>query len=81
MAFDLTSTQEVFHDSIHPETTNCTSSVEFNFDADLANNVQLLMVGERASTVYMHSDRKTTKTLSWLKLVKDSLQIMELIQI
>ena len=60
MAFGLTSTQEASHDLIHPELTNCTISVELKFDAGLANNVGLLFRGERASTVYVRSDRKTT---------------------
>ena len=61
MAFDLTSTQEASHDFIHPELTNCTISVEFKFDAGLANNVDLLFMGERASKVYVRSDRKFTR--------------------
>ena len=63
MAFDLTSTQEASHDFnfIHPELTNCTISVELKFDAGLANNVELLFMGERASTVYARSDEKITK--------------------
>ena len=61
MAFDLTSIQEASHDFIHPELTNCTISVELKFDAGLANNVELLFMGERASTVYVRSDRKITK--------------------
>ena len=61
MAFDLTSTQEASHDFIHPELTNCTISLELKFDAGLGNNVKLLFMGERASTVYVRSDRKITK--------------------
>ena len=61
MAFDLTSTQEASHDFIHPELTNCTVLLELNFDADLGNNVELLFMGERASTVYVRSDKKIIK--------------------
>ena len=61
MAFDLTSTQEASHDFIHPELTNCTISVELKFDAPLVENVELLFMGERASTVYVRSDRKIAK--------------------
>ena len=61
MAFDLTSTQEASHDFIHPELTNCTISLVLKFDAGLGNNVELLFMGERASTVYVRSDRKITK--------------------
>ena len=63
MAFDLPSTQEASHDFFHPERTNCTISVELNFDAPLEENVELLFMGERASTVYVCSDRKKLKTL------------------
>ena len=72
MAFDLTSTQEASHNFIHPELINCTISIELNFDAGLANNVELLFMRERASTVYVRSDRKITKNM-------DNLQIMELV--
>ena len=61
MAFDLTSTQEASHDFIHPELTNCTISVELKLDATLGENVELLFMGERASTVYVRSDRKIAK--------------------
>ena len=57
-AFDLTSTQEASHDFIHLELTNCTISVELKFEAPLGENVELLFNGERASTVYVRSDRK-----------------------
>ena len=61
MAFDLTSTQEASHDFFYPELTNCTNSVELKFEAGLANNVELIFLGERASTLYVRSDRKFTK--------------------
>ena len=60
-AFDLKSCQEASHDFIHPELTNCTISVELKFDAPLGENVELLFMGERASTVYVRSDRKIAK--------------------
>ena len=53
MAFDLTSTQEALYDFIHHELTNCTISVELNFDAVLVKNVKLLFMGECASTVFV----------------------------
>ena len=61
MAIDLTSTQEASHDFIHPELTNCTISVELKFDAPLGENLELLFMGERASTVYVRSDSKIAK--------------------
>ena len=60
-AFDLTLNQEASHDFIHPELTNCTISVELKFDAPLGKNVELFFMGERASTVYVCSDRKIAK--------------------
>ena len=61
MAYDLTSTQKASHDFIHPKLTNCTISVELKFYAPLGENVELLVMGERASTVYVRSDRKIAK--------------------
>ena len=60
-SFDLTSTQEASHDFNHPERTNCTISVELKFNAPLGENVELLFMGERASTAYVRSDRKIAK--------------------
>ena len=60
-SFDLTSTQEFSPDFIHPVLTNCTISVEHKFGACLGNNVELLFMGERASTVFVRSDRNFTK--------------------
>ena len=61
MAFDLTSNQEASQNFVHPVLTNCTISVELKFDAGLGNNVDFLFMEERASTVYVGSDRKNTK--------------------
>ncbi|XP_075250834.1 uncharacterized protein F54H12.2-like [Convolutriloba macropyga] len=61
MAFDLTSTQEASHDFIHPELTNCSISVDLTFSRALADNVEILLLGERNSTFYITSDRKVTK--------------------
>ena len=58
MAFDLAYTQEASYDVIHPELTNCTISVEMEFDAPLGEIVELLFMGERETTVYVRSDRK-----------------------
>ena len=61
MAFDLTSTQEASHDFINPELTKCTISVELKFDTPLAEKIELLIMGERSSTVYLRSDRKLVR--------------------
>ena len=60
MAFDLTSTQEASHNFIHAELTNCTILVELKLYAGLANN-EMFFMGKRASTVYLHSDKKFLK--------------------
>ena len=61
MAFNLTSNHEASHDFIHPELTNCTILVELKFDAPLGEVMELLFMGDRASTVYLRSDRKIAK--------------------
>ena len=61
LAFDLTSTQEASHDSIHPELTNCSISVQLTFDGALATNVETLFLAEKSSTFYVNSERKVTK--------------------
>ena len=64
MAFDLPSTQEAIHNFINHDLTNCTILVELKFDAGLGNNVELLIMGEHASTVYVRSDRKNYQKIS-----------------
>ena len=61
MVFDLTSTQEATHDFIHPELTNSSLSVELKFGAALANNIEILFLGEKCSTVYIDSARNVSK--------------------
>ena len=61
MVFDLTSTQEATHDFIHPELTNSSLSVELNFDATLAHNVEIFFLGEKTSTIYIDSARNASK--------------------
>ena len=61
MAFDITSTQEASHDFIYPELTICSISLDLTFSRALADNVEILLLGERNSTLYITSDRKVTK--------------------
>ena len=61
VVFDHTSTQEATHDFVHPELTNSSLSVEFKFDAALAQNVEIFFLGEKASTIYIDSARNTSK--------------------
>ena len=51
MVFDLTSTQEATHDFIHPDLTNSSLSVEQQFDTGLPNKIEILLLGEKLSTV------------------------------
>ena len=62
MVFDLTSTKQASHDFIHPELTNGSVSVELTFARALADNIEILFLGERSSTFYVTSDRKVTKS-------------------
>ena len=61
MFFDLTSTQQASHDFIHPEITNCSVPIELKFSAALAHNVEIFIIGEKASTIYFDSVRKVSK--------------------
>ena len=77
MAIDLTSSHEALHDFIHPELTNCTISVELKFDAPLGENVEVHFTGERASRVYLRSDRKIAKNNVLNREKMDNLQVIE----
>ena len=59
--FDLTSTQQTSHDFIHPELTKCSVSIEPKFSPALAHNVEIFIIGEKASTIYIDSARKVSK--------------------
>ena len=51
LAFGLTSTEEAFHDFIHPELTNCSFSVPLTFDGALAANVEIFISGRKKLNV------------------------------
>jgi hypothetical protein len=61
MVFDLTSTHEASHEFIHPELTSTTVSIDLSFTANLANPVELFLVGEKASTIFIDVDRNVKK--------------------
>ena len=63
MVFDLTSTQQASHDFIHPELTNSSISVEMKFATALTDNIEIFIVGEKASTIYIDSNRKVSKNM------------------
>ena len=61
MVFDLTSTQQASHDFIHPELTNCSISIERKFSATLPSNIEIFIIGEKASTIFIDSARRVSK--------------------
>lgn len=61
MVFDLTSTQEASHDFLHPELTNASISLELKFGSALTDNIEILLLGEKTSTIYINSDRNVSK--------------------
>ena len=61
MVFDLTSTQEATHDFIHPELTNSTITIELKFEKPLTDNVEIICLGEKSSTIYIDSVRNVSK--------------------
>ena len=63
MVFDLISTQEANHNFIHPELTNSSLSVELKFDTDLPNNIEIIFLGEKSSTVYIDSATNVSKNV------------------
>lgn len=63
MVFDLTSTLEASHDFIHPELTNSSIAIELKFGTALPNNVEILLLGEKLSTVYIDSARNISKNV------------------
>ena len=60
MVFDLTSTQEATHESIYPELTSSSLSVELIFGAALPNNIEISFLGGKCSTVYIDSAGKVS---------------------
>lgn len=63
MVFDLTSTQQASHEFIHPELTNSSISLQLQFRTALPDNVELFLLGEKASTIYIDSARNVSKNV------------------
>ena len=61
MVFDITSRQQASHDFIHPELTNHSITVELKFSAALPNNIEVFIIGEKTSTIYVDSARRVSK--------------------
>ena len=63
LVFDLTSTQQASHDYLYPELTNGSISISLRFSAQLTNSVEVFLLGERSSTIYIDSSRKVSKNI------------------
>lgn len=63
MVFDLTSTQQASHDYLYPELTNATISLELKFTNNLTESIEVFLLGEKASTIYINSNRKVSKNV------------------
>ena len=61
MVFDLTSTQQASHNFIQTELINCSISIELKFSVALASNIEIFIIGEKASTIFIDSARKVSK--------------------
>ena len=61
MVFDMTSTQEASHDFIHPELTNCSISIELNISTAWPSNIEIFVIGEKASIIFVDSARRVSK--------------------
>ena len=61
MVFDLTNTQQSSHDFIHPELTNCLISIDLKFSVALPCNIEIVIIGEKASTIFINSALKVSK--------------------
>ena len=60
MIFDLTFSQEASYDFIHPELSNSSISVELKFFRALADNVEILLLGEEHN-FFITSELNVTK--------------------
>lgn len=61
MVFDLTSTLEASHEFIHPELTNSSISIDLSFGTNLPLPVEVFIIGEKASTIFIDSSRNISK--------------------
>ena len=63
LVFELTSTEQASHDFLYPELTNAAVSVELKFLIALPGNTEVFLLGEKASTIYIDSNRKVSKNV------------------
>ena len=63
IVFDLTSTLEASQELIHPELTNSSITLEMSFTDNLVNPIEVFLLGEKASTVFINSTRNVSKNV------------------
>ena len=63
LVLDLTSTQQASHDFLYPELSNAAVSVERKFSTALPRNAEVFLLGEKASTICIDSNRKVSKNV------------------
>ena len=61
MVFDLTATQQSDTEIYYPEVVGAGIRLELFFDKALANTLEIILLGEKLSTVYIHNDGKVIK--------------------
>ena len=61
MVFDLTSTQQSSHDFTHPEFKISSNSIQLKFSAALPNNIEILIIGKKPSTILVDSAGRVSK--------------------
>ena len=61
LVFDLTSTQEAHVQMMYPDVAAASIRLELTFSAALANTTELIVQGERLSTVYIDRERSVSK--------------------
>ena len=61
MVFILTSTQQNSHDFLHPALTNCSISIELKFSAALPTNIEIFIIGEKTSTIFVDTAPRVSK--------------------
>ncbi len=61
LVFDMTSTLEASHSNLHPELTNSSIKLELSYGVNLVNAVEILLIGERSSVIFIDGARNVTK--------------------
>ena len=62
LVFDRTSTQ-AFHGYLYPELTSGSISFNLRFSTHITNSLEVFLLGERSSTIYIDSSRKVSKNI------------------